>query len=100
MKDNNLLLTLDDATKVAMRFLRDYSDLGKDEFEGIEEVLRSELEQKCYISKESKRLAALIGEINPESITKSILNDELARWCRKMQVVLQGYIANYLFSIR
>lgn len=89
---NNLLLTLDDATKVTMRFLKDYSHLGKDDLEDLKEVVYSELEQYCYIGNVSEKLKYILSEINPQSIANEIANDGLSGWCTAMQVELQRYM--------
>ena len=81
MKDN-LMLTLDDAVKVAKRF----TDMD-------EKVLRSELEQKCWMSafddEPLKRLIDLIMDIHPAEIASHIEHDNLKEWCVIMQTEMQ-----------
>ena len=81
MKDN-LMLTLEDAVKVAKRF----TDMD-------EEVLRSELEQKCWIcafdDEPLKRLIDLIMDIHPAEIASHIENDNLKEWCAIIQTEMQ-----------
>lgn len=77
-----LMLTLDDAVKVAQNFL----DIDK-------EVLRIEFEQKCWlpdkIDEPRKRLTGLIMDINPAEIASQIESDHLKNWCKTIQVEMQ-----------
>lgn len=79
---SNLMLTLDDAVKVAKR----YSDMD-------EEILRDEFEQKCWItltgSDPRKRLVDLIMDVNPAEIASHIESDNLRKWCEAIQVQMQ-----------
>lgn len=81
MKDN-LMLTLDDAVKVAKRF----TDMD-------EEVLRSELEQKVWVGafddEPLKRLSDLIMDIHPAEIASHIEHGNLKEWCEIIQVEMQ-----------
>lgn len=76
-----LMLTLDDAVKVAMR----YSDMD-------EEILRSEFEQKCWISSDKtnpkQELSEAICDINPKEIASHIENDSLGEWCEGLQAFM------------
>ena len=79
-----LMLTLDDAVRVAKRLAHF----------GIEdkEFIRQELEQECWFSPETddaaKTLSDLICNINPAEICAQIEVDNLRRWCEKMQVIM------------
>ena len=78
----NLMLTLDDAVKVAKR----YSDMD-------EEILRDEFEQKCWIHEYTdeprERLVELIAGITPAEIASQIKSDSLRIWCKYIQVEMQ-----------
>ena len=80
-----LMLTLDDAVKVAKRLVKD----GMDD----EEIIRQELEQKCWLPSEmdeaAKRLNDLIFDINPAEICNQIETDNLKNWCKTMQVEMK-----------
>ena len=79
---NNLMLTLDDAVKVA----KNYSDMD-------EQILRDEFEQKCWITTTDddprKILVGLIMDINPVEIASQIGADNLRKWCEAIQVQMQ-----------
>ena len=80
-----LMLTLEDAVKVAQRLVRD----GMDD----EEIIRQELEQKCWLPSEmdeaAKQLNDLIFDINPAEICNQIESDNLTNWCKRMQVEMK-----------
>ena len=80
-----LMLTLEDAVKVAKRLVKD----GMDD----EEIIRQELEQKCWLQSETdeaaKRLNDLIFDINPAEICNQIESDNLTNWCKRMQVEMK-----------
>ena len=80
-----LMLTLEDAVKVAKRLVND----GMDD----EEIIRQELEQKCWLPSEmdgaAKRLNDLIFDINPAEICNQIETDNLTNWCKTMQVEMK-----------
>lgn len=80
-----LMLTLDDAVRVALR----YADLD----DADEEILRSELEQKCWIppkgGEAAKRLNDLIFDINPAEICSQIESDNLRNWCEIVQTEMK-----------
>ena len=80
-----LMLTLEDAVKVAQRLVRD----GMDD----EEIIRQELEQKCWLQPETdeaaKRLNDLIFDINPAEICNQIETDNLTNWCKTVQVEMK-----------
>lgn len=79
------MLTLDDAVKVAKRLIRDNMD--------DEEIIRQELEQKCWISPKTddpaKRLNDLIFDINPAEICSQIESDNLKNWCKTIQIEMK-----------
>ena len=80
-----LMLTLDDAVKVAKRLIRDNMN--------DDEIIRQELEQKCWIPFEeydpAKRLNDLIFDINPAEICSQIESDNLKNWCRIVQTEMK-----------
>lgn len=80
-----LMLTLEDAVKVAKRLIRD----GMDD----EEIIRQELEQKCWIppntDEAAKRLNDLIFCINPAVICSHVESDELKSWCEYMRIEMK-----------
>ena len=84
------LLTLDDAVKVCLRFLRDYSDTNPDE---VKVLVEDEMEQKCWISRQKdeplKRLNDLTFDINPVEIARQIESDNLRNWCKTIQVAMR-----------
>ena len=77
-----LMLTLDDAVKVARKLIIN----GMND----EEIIRQELEQKCWFPPETgdaaKRLNDLIFDINPAEICSQIESDNLRYWCEVVQV--------------
>ncbi len=76
---NNLMLTIDDAVKVASEYC-DYD-------------LRNEFEQKCWIRSSVKsgreELVGLIMDINPKEIASHVEHDNLKEWCETIQVSMQ-----------
>lgn len=80
-----LMLTLDDAVKVARRLIRDDVDDA--------EIIRQELEQKCWFPPEAnnaaKHLNDLIFDINPAEICAQIEADNLKKWCEIIQVEMK-----------
>ena len=80
-----LMLTLEDAVKVAKRLVKD----GMDD----EEIIRQELEQKCWFPSETdeaaKRLNDLIFDINPAEICSQIESDNLKDWCKTIQTEMK-----------
>ena len=80
-----LMLTLEDAVKVAKRLVED----GMDD----EEIIRQDLEQKCWFppktDKAAEQLNGLIFDINPAEICSQIESDNLKRWCETVQVTMQ-----------
>ena len=80
-----LILTLEDAVKVTKRLVVD----GMDD----EEIIRQELEQKCWIppksNKAAKHLNDLIFDINPAEICSQIESDNLKNWCKTIQTEMK-----------
>lgn len=76
-----LMLTLDDAVKVAKRLVRD----GMND----EQIIRQEMEQKCWFPSEDddtgKLLFELIQDINPAEICSQIESENLRHWCEIIQ---------------
>jgi len=93
MKNGNLVLTIDDALDVIMRFFRDYTDANIEEELDIRELLYNELEQKCYLSTKNQALKDIISGINPQAIGRTISSgDSLVDWCKAKQACLQIYM--------
>lgn len=80
-----LMISLDDAVKVAKRLVID----GMDD----DEIIRQELEQKCWIPPEedvaAKHLNDLIFDINPAEICSQIESDNLKQWCEIIQTEMK-----------
>lgn len=80
-----LMLSLDDAAKVAKRLVAD----GVDD----DEIIRQELLQKCWTppesSKAAKDLNDLIFDINPAEICSQIEADHLRQWCSTVQTEMK-----------
>lgn len=85
-----LMLTLDDAVKVAKRLVRDSVD--------DNEIIRQELMQKCWIppksDKAAERLSDLIFDINPAEICSQIESDNLKNWCSTVQTEMKLSMVN------
>ena len=71
-----LMLTLDDAVKVSKRLVIDCMD--------DNEIIRQELEQKCWIPPNN-----LIFDINPAEICSQIESDNLKNWCKTIQTEMK-----------
>lgn len=80
-----LMLTLDDAVRVAKRLVRDMMD--------DDEIIRQELEQKCWFPPDAdeaaKHLNDLIFDINPAEICSQIESDNLKNWCSIVQTEMK-----------
>ena len=80
-----LMLSLDDAVKVAKRLIADNMD--------DDEVIRQEFEQKCWFppttDSAAERLNYLIFDINPAEICAHIQEDNLKEWCVFMQTEMK-----------
>lgn len=77
-----LMLTLDDAAKVARRLVDNRMD--------DDEIIRQELEQKCWIAPKAdeaaKNLNDLIYDIYPAEICRQIEADNLREWCATIRI--------------
>lgn len=86
-----MMLTIDDAVKVAKRLIQDWGEVEVDECD--EDYIRQEMEQKCWLVEFDetplKDLVNLIMEINPEVIATRIANDNLRTWCESIQIDMQ-----------
>ena len=80
-----LMLTLDDAVKVARELIIN----GMND----EEIIRQELEQKCWFppkaDEAAKHLNDLIFDINPAEICSQIESDNLKQWCEIIQTEMK-----------
>ena len=80
-----LMLSLDDAVKVAKRLIADNMD--------DDEIIRQELEQKCWFppteNKAARRLIDLIFDITPTEICSQIESDNLRNWCEIVQAEMK-----------
>lgn len=80
-----LMLSLDDAVKVAKRLVIDDMD--------DDEIIRQEMEQKCWFppttDMAAKRLNDLIFDINPAEICTQIETDNLRKWCNTVQTEMK-----------
>ena len=80
-----LMLTLDDAVKVAKQLVADEMDDAK--------IIRQELEQKCWFppkaDEAAKHLNDLIFDINPAEICSQIESDNLRNWCKTIQTEMK-----------
>ena len=80
-----LMLSLDDAVKVAKQLVID----GMDD----DEIIRQEIEQKCWFppteNEAAKRLNDLIFDITPAEICSQIESDNLRNWCEIVQTEMK-----------
>ena len=85
-----IMLTVEDATKVAKRFCINKLEGWDDE---LEELLKSDMEQQAYLDFTSddpfKTLTEKIAEISPNTIAKHVVNGDLKDWCIDWQVTMQ-----------
>ena len=76
-----LMLTLDDAVKVAKSLVIE----GMDD----DEIIRQEMEQKGRFAPKTdeaaRRLSGLIADVNPAEICSQIESDNLKEWCIAIQ---------------
>jgi len=91
-----LMLTLDDAVAVCMRFLHEttyFDDMPNEEYERMPEFIKSEFEQKCWFPPKAddaaKRLNGLIFDINPAEVCSQIQSDNLNQWCEIIQTAMK-----------
>lgn len=95
---SNLILTLDDAVKIAMGFMYEYCE-DLTEMQEIEVVLRQDMEQKCYINmpfedaEARKAMVERIMDINPAEIASQIESDNLRDFCKSFQIWMQMMLA-------
>ena len=78
-----LTLTLEDACAVAIQYMVDH---GYKMEPGEPEVIRNELEQKCYMGPGSETLSQMIDRVNPREIAFQIENDSLSTWCEEWRI--------------
>ena len=90
------MLTLDDAVAVCIRLLHEttyFDDMPSEEYERMQEIIKSEFEQKCWIppkgDEAAKRLNDLIFDINPAEICSQIESDNLRNWCEIVQTEMK-----------
>jgi hypothetical protein len=80
-----LMLSLDNAVKVAKELIADNMD--------DDEIIRQEMEQKCWFPPKTddaaKRLNKLIFHINPAEICAQIQIDNLKEWCEMIQTEMK-----------
>lgn len=80
-----LMLSLDDAVKVAKSLIVDNMD--------DDEIIRQEMEQKCWFpptkDEAAKRLNDLIFDITPAEICSQIESDNLRNWCNIVQAEMK-----------
>lgn len=80
-----LMLSLDDAVKVAKSLIADNMD--------DDEIIRQEMEQKCWFPPEkdeaAKQLNDIIFDINPAEICSQIESDNLKKWCETVQTIMK-----------
>lgn len=91
-----LMITLDDAVAVCMRFLHEttyFDDMPREERENMLEFIRGEFEQKCWFppeeNKAAKHLNDLIFDINPTEICAQIESENLRNWCSTVQTEMK-----------
>lgn len=91
-----LMLSIDNAVAVCMRFLHEttyFDDMPREEYERMQEFIRSEFEQKCWFppktDEAAKHLNELISDINPAEISSQISQDNLTDWCNAVQVMMR-----------
>lgn len=86
-----LMLTLEDAVKVAVDILNSY-DVAIDDSDV--DYIEQELEQQCYVGISDKdksfveELDGYIMDINPAEIASQIESDHLRNWCKNLQVAM------------
>ena len=80
-----LMLSLDDAVKVAKRLIADNMD--------DDEIIHQEMEQKCWFPPKTDdaagRLNDLIFDITPAEICSQIESDNLRNWCKTVQTEMK-----------
>ena len=85
------MLELDDAVKVTIRLVKEQMT--------DEEIIRQELEQKCWFppstDEAAKRLNDLIFDINSAEICSQIESDNLKHWCKMIQTEMKMAMAQF-----
>ena len=90
-----LFLDLDDAMEV-LRF-HGFIKEGYTDEDGLE-LVRSELEQKCYVKSKNDsigKITQLACDINPKEIAAQIEGDNLSQWCEIIQAEINACVATY-----
>jgi hypothetical protein len=86
---SKLMLTVDDATDIAIRHAEPIDGIGRDL---QREVIYSDMEQKAWLNSERDAYGAIKGlicDINPDEIAAQIGRDNLGQWCQAVQASLQ-----------
>ena len=78
-----MMLELEDAVKVARRYMIDRGYHFDDEEDGV--ILTQEMGKKCYISNGVGTMLDLVQDINPTEICAQIESDNLSQWCKIFQ---------------
>jgi len=101
MSKQKLMLTLEDATNICMRYLQEadfFDKMPDDAVNDYKKLVEQDMEQKCWIRLESsdpmKELMDYISAIHPQNIADRIRTDSLRRWCEQMQVDMQMVLIN------
>ena len=80
-----LMLSLDDAVKVAKELIDDNMD--------DDEIIRQKMQQRCWFpptrDSAAERLNDLIFDINPAEICSHIQKENLKEWCVFMQTEMK-----------
>lgn len=97
-----MMLTIDDAVKVAMKYVKDSKDMGFCDKE-FEELIYQDMEQKCWITEHSDspitvQMVNLILQVNPTEICNHIQNDDLTDWCEALGVAMEETLKAILES--
>lgn len=88
-----MFLDLEDAIQVLK--INGFLDSGYADDDGLE-IVRNELEQKCYIKSENdtvKNISSLTCDINPKEIASQIEHDNLGQWCEILRAELNACVA-------
>lgn len=88
-----MFLDLDDAMNVLIR--HGFLDKGYVNTDGLD-LVRGELEQKCYIKSEDdniNRICSIACDINPVEIASQIERDNLGQWCKIIRADLTACVA-------
>lgn len=88
-----MFLDLDDAMDVLIR--HGFLDKEYVNTDGLD-LVRGELEQKCYIKSEDdtvKNISSIACDINPKEIASQIERDNLGQWCEILRAELTACVA-------